>query len=637
MEYRSFNKETISKKEIDTLKNKANTCRGDILKMTSIANSGHPGGSMSSIDMLTVLYEYAHLNNDNPCFENRDRIIISNGHISPAVYSILGRNNYFDIDDAVTYFRKAGYPFEGHVDRKVPGVELISGNLGQGFSSAVGIALANKVKKNHSHTFVMMGDGEQQKGQIVESRRVARKYNLSNMTVLIDFNQLQISGSVHDIMIQDLKNEYEATGWEVIEINGHDYKSIYETLRYSVHTAVKPVAIIAKTIMGKGVSFMKNEEKWHGQALSEEQLEKALKELNIENNIKFYKNRRKEKRNISYKKCKPVDIPEIDSGTPIIYSKDKKLDNRTAFGNALLDLADSNKGKISVFDCDLSGSVRTNKFAEKYPEYFFQLGIQEHSTASISAGMSINGLLTFWADFGVFAADEVFNQNRLNEINQTNLKIVATHLGLNVGEDGKTHHALNYIGLMRAYFRTKLILPADPNQTDKIIRYIATKNGNYFIGMGRSKTDIILDDNGEKFFGEKYNFEYGKIDIIRKGNDAVILTYGSLLPSAIKAHERLLKKNIKVMVLNVSSPLNLDKDVLSKAVKIGNFFTYEDHNVYNGLGSLIANYLVDNNIKDVNLHKMGVKEYGKSGSYEEVYKFAGLSVEDLVKNIEKNI
>ncbi|TYB31520.1 MAG: transketolase [Candidatus Mcinerneyibacterium aminivorans] len=637
MNSNSFKYETLPKKDIEKLKKISNLCRGDILKMTTVAGSGHPGGSMSSIDILSTIYKYANINSNNPCMKDRDRVIISNGHISPAVYSILGRNGFFDIDDAIAYFRKAGSPFEGHVDKRVPGVEMNTGNLGQGFSAAVGVALANKLNQYDSHTFVVMGDGEQQKGQIVESRRIARKYNLSNLSVIIDFNQLQISGSIHDIMMQELKDEYEATGWEVIDIDGHDFNAIYRALRYSVHTAVKPVAIIARTSMGKGVSFMQNDEKWHGQALSEDKLDEALDELGINNNFEKYRKKRKKEKNIKFKKCKPIKIPEIDIDGKIVYNEKDKLGNRTAFGKTLLNIAEKNKGKIAVFDCDLSGSVRTKEFANKYEDYFFQLGIQEHSAASISGGLSLNGFLTFWADFGVFAVDEVFNQLRLNEINKTNLKVIATHLGLNVGEDGKTHQSINYLGLFRSFFDFKVIIPADPNQTDKVIRHISNKYGNYFVGMGRAKSPIISKDDGEIFFDRSYDFEYGKYDVLREGDDATVFTYGPLIAYALEAHKKLLKDDINLRVVNVASPLEIDEKVVEESIKTGVFITYEDHNVYNGFGTILSDYLMNKKYNNIDLVKMGINEYGKSGHYEQLYKIAGLGTDNLVEMVKKNI
>lgn len=622
----------LSNEVVSEIKATAHACRGDILTMTTLSASGHPGGSMSSIDMLSVLYKFARVDPKAPHANDRDRIIVSNGHISPAVYAILGRSGFISPEEAIAGFRKAGSPFEGHIDIKVPGVEWITGNLGQGFSSAVGIALAHKKHNDGVHTFVLMGDGENQKGQIVEARRVARKYKLNNLTVLIDYNLLQISGDVREVMYQDLKAEYEATGWIVREIDGHDINEIYNALSFAVNDSTIPVCILARTVMGKGVSFMENDEKWHGSTLSETEYIKAMEEMNCEQHLERFKQLRSKYTSPSYPAMNTVQ-PTIDIGSPIVYTNDKKTDNRSAFGSALADVGRKNPGKMLVFDCDLAGSVKTSDFAACCPDYFIQTGIQEHSTASIAAAASKNGFVSVWADFGVFAADEVFNHLRLNEINKTHLKVVATHVGLNVGEDGKTHHGINYIALMRALFHTKLVLPADPNQTDRVTRWMMNEPGNVFVAMGRAKLPVVTKENGELFFDDSYSYTYGKTDVLREGTQAAIITCGAMVPYALIAYKQLQSKGINVAVYNVSSPLVCDS-VFEKALQYPVVLTYEDHNVYNGLGLLSAGYMMERGYRG-KLIRLGVQDYARSGAADDVYSLAGLSPEAVVAAIEK--
>ncbi len=631
MTHKPFSAE-LSNETIAEIKATAHACRNDILTMTTLSGSGHPGGSLSSIDILSVLYKFARISPNDPHNIDRDRVVVSNGHISPAVYAILGRSGFFSSDDAIAGFRKAGSPFEGHIDIKVPGVEWITGNLGQGFSSAVGIALAHKKHNDSVHTFVLMGDGENQKGQIVEARRLARKYKLNNLTVIVDYNSLQISGDIREVMYQDLKAEYEATGWVVREIDGHEVSDIYEALRYSVNDATAPVCILARTVMGKGVSFMENDEKWHGQTLSEAEFVKAMDELNCENQLARFKKLRADYANPSYPAMTIVP-PSIDVGAPIVYDADKKTDNRSSFGHALADIGRKNVGKMLVFDCDLAGSVKTSDFAACCPDYFIQAGIQENSTSSIAAAGSKNGFVSVWADFGVFAADEVFNHLRLNEINKTHLKVVATHVGLNVGEDGKTHHGINYIALMRALFHTKLVIPADPNQTDRVTRWMMNEPGNVFVAMGRAKLSVVTRESGEIFFDESYAYEYGKTDILRVGSAVAIVTSGTMVPYALQAYAQLKEKGIHPAVYNVSSPLVCD-EVYEKALQYPVVVTYEDHNVFNGLGALSAVYMMERGYRG-KLITLGVRDYARSGAADDVYALAGLAPEAVVTAIAK--
>jgi len=637
---RGFKSNKLDAADINELKDLCRRARGDILAMTTLAGSGHPGGSMSSIEMYITLLSCANIFPANPRNPVRDRIIVSHGHTSPGVYAALARTGFFPVEDVLRGFRKTGSIFEGHVEREVPGVEWGTGNLGQGLSAGCGFALSSIIKDTRHHTFVLMGDGEQQKGQISEARRFAAKYNL-NMTVLIDNNHLQISGNIHDIMPQDIKESFKADGWDVIEIDGHDIGQIYEALFTAVHTACTPVAILAKTIMGKGVSFMENLAKYHGVALTEQQYDDAMHELSLTSELDVYKAKRNEP---SVKETFALDLSYTDTtgsvreGERIVYGNDDKLDNRSAFGSALKNLGEVNKDRmpVAVFDCDLAGSVKVNGFQTIMPENFFEVGIQEHNAASIAGALSAEGVVAFFADFGVFGVCETYNQHRLNDINNSNVKIVCTHVGLDVGEDGKTHQCIDYIGLFQNLFGFKILTPADPNQTDCLTRYMAATPGNFLMGMGRSKIPVILDETGKPFFDADYRFVYGSIDTIRDGDDAAIISYGGMLHRAVQAYDILKQSGISARVLNVSCPKDLDDDTIRSAAQTGCIITYEDHNSTTGIGSIVANKLFDVNCTAV-LRKLGVTSYGMSGPPAELFKAAGLDVNTLVSTVRDSV
>jgi transketolase len=637
---RGFEANALDNQTIAALQERARLARGDILKMTTLAGCGHPGGSMSSIDMYLTLYAAASVFPDNPYHPDRDRIVISNGHTSPGAYAALGRTGFFDIRDAISGFRHAGSIFEGHVERSVPGIEWGTGNLGQGLSAGCGFALAALLNNRHYHTFVFMGDGEQQKGQISEARRFAAKYRLHKLTAIIDNNNLQISGRIHDIMPQNIKENFLSDGWRVLEIDGHDIPAIYHALRAAVREQAAPVAIIAHTVMGKGVSFMENRELYHGVALTKDQLAQALQELSLENDLSVYEKKRAQQSAVH------VSVPRfaavaIVTGEPALYGKDSKLDNRSAFGTALKDLTRVNCERtesppFAVFDCDLAGSVKTEGFREICPRNFFQGGIQEHNTATMAGVLSSEGVVTFFADFGVFGTCETYNQHRLSDINNANLNLVCTHLGLDVGEDGKTHQCIDYVGLFQNLFGFKILIPADPNQTDHATRYMAKTSGNFLLGMGRSKIPVILKEDGTPFFDRAYQFQYGTVDIIRQGTAAVIMSCGVMLHRAISAWEILLQKGISVQVLNICCPLHIPAQVLKDAAAKGIIITYEDHNVKTGIGSIVANGLMENRFS-CRLRKLGITSYSSSGPPDELFKASGLSANDLVRAVEEEI
>ena len=632
-ELRGLNEETLRK-----LPELARIARGAILKMTTLAGSGHPGGSMSSIDIYLTLLFFAKTDPSNPYWEDRDRIVISHGHTSPAVYSALALRGFFSIEDVIASFRHHYSIFEGHVERHVPGVEWSTGNLGQGLSAGVGFALAAKLLKKNYHVFVAMSDAEQAKGQVSESRRFAKKYNLSNITVIIDYNDRQISGKASEVMPVNIRENYLADGWRVIETDGHDFNALNEALKEAVDDG-EPTSIIAKTTMGRGVSFMEGNEKYHGAPLKIDEYKKAMEELNLTDDLEEYKIRRNNLKQME-RRMPPEPRLRINTGKPRTYGPDSKVDNRTAAGNAIVDIAEASRGEeyspIAVFDCDLAESVRTLDFWKKFPNNFFEAGVQEHSTATTAGALSTNNVLTFLFDFGVFGVDEVFNQQRLNDINYTNLKVVATHCGVNVGEDGKTHHCIDYVGVLRNLYGFKIIVPADPNQTDRAIRYVSQNFGNYAIAVGRAVNPVITDVNGKPLFGDSYVFEYGKADVLREGSDAAIITMGSLAYKAVKAHDILREKGYDVMVVNVSCPLSLDEKVIEKAMRTGIIVSCEDHNINTGLGCSLALFIAEKGFR-VNFRRIGITNYAPSGHFEELYRLFGLDENSLVETVIRSI
>ncbi len=273
----------LSEQEIEILKQSALNVRRNIVKMIHAAKSGHPGGSLSGVDILTVLYKKC-LNipkewDKSPSFDLRDRFILSKGHASPLLYSTLAEYGLINEADLLT-FRKINSKLQGHPSRGyLPGIEATTGSLGQGLSIGCGIAMGLKLDKNPANVFVYLGDGELQEGSCWEAFMQASHRNLDNLIAIIDRNKLQIDGCTEDVMaIGDLLSKVDSFGWDVIEINGHEYNEIYMAIEKAKSTQ-KPFAIIANTVKGKGVSFMENQAGWHGKAPNDEQLAQALKEL----------------------------------------------------------------------------------------------------------------------------------------------------------------------------------------------------------------------------------------------------------------------------------------------------------------------------------------------------------------------
>lgn len=270
---------------ISELKKKAAEVRIGIIEAVYSAQSGHPGGSLSIADILTVLYyNEMNINIEEPRMETRDRLVLSKGHASPALYSVLANRGFFNVDELKT-FRKLGSNLQGHPDKnKVSGVDMTTGSLGQGLSCANGMAISAKIKKQNYRTYCIVGDGEIEEGQFWEAVMSSAHYKLDNLCLIIDNNNLQIDGSVDKVMnIYPIDEKLKSFGFETVIIDGNDIPQILEAFGKAKNTKGKPTAIIAKTIKGKGVSYMENEVGWHGKAPNEEQYKQAINMLKFEN------------------------------------------------------------------------------------------------------------------------------------------------------------------------------------------------------------------------------------------------------------------------------------------------------------------------------------------------------------------
>ncbi|MBU0666149.1 MAG: transketolase [Nanoarchaeota archaeon] len=272
-------------KSVFGLKEKAKLIRQDIIRMIYQAGSGHPGGSLGLADIFSVLYfNVLNHNPKKPFWPERDRLILSNGHVCPVRYSAMARTGYFSLKELLT-LRKLGSRLQGHPSfLDLPGVESSSGSLGQGLGVAVGMALAAKIDSKKNFVYCVISDGELNEGSSWEAFMLGAKYALDNLIVIIDRNHIQISGCTEDICpIEDLGNKIRTFNWQVFEVDGHNIKSLLSTFKKAKSLIGKPKVIIATTVLGKGVSFMENKYLWHGKAPSEEEARKALEELNLKN------------------------------------------------------------------------------------------------------------------------------------------------------------------------------------------------------------------------------------------------------------------------------------------------------------------------------------------------------------------
>lgn len=271
----------ITQEEIKAIEEKAKKIRKGIIEEVYSHQSGHPGGSLSVADIIAVLYfKEMNINPQEPEWKERDRLVLSKGHCAPALYSTLANRGYFNIEELKT-LRHIDSRLQGHPDmKKIPGVDMTTGSLGQGLSAANGMAIAGKLDKKDYRVYCIMGDGEIEEGQVWEAAMASNKYKLDNLCVIVDNNNLQIDGTIEEVMSSyPIDEKFKSFGFQVINIDGHNYQEIIDAFDVARNVKGKPVCIIAKTIKGKGVSFMENKAEWHGKAPNKEQYEQAMKEL----------------------------------------------------------------------------------------------------------------------------------------------------------------------------------------------------------------------------------------------------------------------------------------------------------------------------------------------------------------------
>lgn len=607
----------------------AKSCRRSILEMVTNAQSGHPGGSLSCLDYLSLLYTMRLAASNEP-------IVVSNGHISPAVYAVLAELGVIPKERVIQTFRRPDDIYEGHVNRKVPGVFYGTGPLGVGASVASGFALAEKLKNRDEMVFLLMGDGEQQEGQAYEMMNFAAKHQLGNLLLFVDYNEVQLTDSLNEIMPVNVTGHYEAAGWHVQNVSGHDFESMWLAIQAAAAVRDKPSVIIGHTVMGQGVDFMEQsglnrKSDWHGKAPKKEMTEAALQLLELTAEEKAILQKGVQGLTLAIPTVQAADlVPTIQTGTPKEYAAEVMTDCRGAYGAALVDLATLNP-EILAMTADLADSVKTDGVKKAFPERHIECGIAEQHMISTAGGLSLRGFVPFASTFGAFISSRAKDQARVNDINETNVKMVATHCGLSVGEDGPTHQVIDDISSFAGFFHTTVLEPCDPNQCDRMIRAVAATRGNFYVRMGRAKTPVLLGDDGKPFFGGDYHYRIGQADVLRQGKRATVVASGAMVTYAVKAIEAM-GGDIELVVVSSFVPFDA-ATVVASARKTGKVVTVHDHNVHTGLASFVESALFEAGL-EVPVKKLGVASYQLSGTADELYVKAGLSTEHIMEALK---
>ncbi len=642
---------------IEELQQQANLMRGYNLISLCAAGSGHAGGTLSIMDIAAALYlRVANHDPQNPNWPDRDRIVWSTGHKAPSLYLGLAFAGFCDKEDVVT-LRKLYSPYQGHPHwLKLPGVEVSTGSLGQGLSIAVGMALAAKLNHKPHHIFCIMGDGEQQEGQIWEAAMEAGHFNLDNLIGIIDRNRLQIDGWVKDVMnVEPLEEKYHSFGWEVITINGHSMEQVVEVLEKAKQGCGRPTVIIADTVKGKGVSFMEDVAGWHGKAPNFEEMNKGLKELGLDSQIPV------DELLAHAKQFQAAAERQLDGKMPKFQRnywwntaenmKVQMKPTRMGFGQSLA--ANGDDPRIVCLGLDISGSITISEFYAHNPERkarWISMGIAEQSATGTAAGLAKEGKLPVFGTYGTFAAARNLDQVRTSVCyGNFNVLIAGAHGGVSVGPDGATHQALEDLFAMTGLPNMSVIVPCDVVETRKATDYLLLKHvGPKYIRFAREATPIVSD--------EKTPFVFGKANIIRlrkeaanfieafetrleseycdEGEDLTIIACGPMVPEAMRA-AWILKCDFgyETRILNLHTLKPLDTKAIIRAARDTSVvLTAEEHQI-GALAWPVSNAITQSPALyglPVITGAIGVKDrFGDSGAPWELVKEFEVSAEHI--------
>ena len=589
---------------IEELKDAANLMRGYDLVALCAAGSGHAGGTLSIMDIAAALYlKVADHDPQNPFWPDRDRIIWSTGHKAPSLYLGLAFAGFFPIDDVVT-LRKLGSAYQGHPHwLKLPGIEVSTGSLGQGLSIAVGLALAAKLDNKQHKVFCLMGDGEQQEGQIWEAAMEAGHFKLDNLIGIIDCNRLQIDGWVKDVMqVEPLAAKYASFGWDVLRIDGHNMEQIVDALGQAKAGVGRPVLILADTVKGKGVPFMENQAGWHGKAPNRTELIEALEDLGLTASIPLEQLLDKAKQYQA-----EVDS-KLDAKMPK-FSRDywwnsadtmkvKMEPTRKGFGQSLATNGDDER--VVCLGMDISGSITISDFYAGKPERrkrWLSLGIAEQSATSVAAGLAKEGKLPVLGTYATFAAARNLDQIRTSVCyGNFNVLIAGAHGGVSVGPDGATHQALEDLFAMQGLPNMSVVVPCDVVETRKATDYLLLRHvGPKYIRFAREATPVVTDAKTPFVFGQAnvIRFRHEDPDFLaafetrlaafhrNEHEDLTIIACGPMVPEAMRA-AYILKNDFgyETRILNLHTLKPIDADAIVRAAReTGVVITAEEHQI----------------------------------------------------------
>jgi len=600
---------------VNNLKEISRVVRYYILASTTQAGSGHPTTCLSAVELMVSLLfgGFFHFDADNPDNPNNDRLIFSKGHAAPLLYSLWTVAGKLTEEDLLT-LRKFGSPLEGHPVRAFPYSEAATGSLGQGLSIGVGMAINGKYLDRLPYkVFVLLGDSEMAEGSVWEAIQLAAYYKLNNLIGIIDVNRLGQRGeTMYGWDLSAYAKRISAFGWKTICINGHDFDEIFRAYEEALKSEI-PVMIIARTIKGKGISFLEDKEGRHGVPLNEDEYKKAIKELG---EIKFVKGSIDKPKNLK---------PEIESlkmeDFKKSYSVGEMIATRRAYGEALIKIFPEFPDIVAL-DAEVSNSTYSEIFKKYYPQRFFECFVAEQNMVGMAVGLALRGKIPFVSTFAAFLT-RAFDHIRMAQYSETNIKFVGSHAGVSIGQDGPSQMGLEDIAMMRSILNSVVLYPSDAVSTEKLVKQAAKYKGIVYIRTTRSATPVIYSYDEE--------FPIGGSKVIRKSEKDLFTVAGAgiTLHEALKASEELKSRGIFIRVIDLYSIKPLDVETLKNALsETKAIITVEDHYPAGGIGEAVKS-----EVGSERIYSLACTKTPKSGTPEELLDYEEISSKALVNKI----
>ena len=617
---------------INFLKHKAYKLRELSIKATTEAGSGHATSCLSAADIVaTLFFHVMEYNPQDPKYINNDRFILSKGHAAPLLYAAWEQVGVITEKDLLT-LRQFDSNLEGHPTPRFEYNEAATGSLGMGLSYGAGFALSAKLDGLDFKTYVLMGDAEIAEGQIWEAAEISAHYKLNNLIGIVDVNRLgQSTENIDDHNLEKISKKFSAFGWQVYTVNGHEVKELVEVFDEITNIKNKPIMILAKTYKGYGIKEVQDKLGYHGKPFAKEELGKILDELksNFKKDAEFQEAGawEPEKPTLSTSggsRSKTQD--EITIPNPE-YKFGEQISTRKAYGQALAQLGGVCEQVVSL-DGDVKNSTFAEIFEKEFPIRFFQCFVAEQNMVSMAVGLNAGGKIPFVSTFASFIT-RAHDQIRMAAIGKSNIKIVGSHAGVSIGEDGPSQMGLEDIGLMRAIPESIILYPSDAVSTQKCVELMANcYEGISYLRTTRGATPVI--------YGNEEKFELGGFKVLKKSaQDAVcIIASGITVFEALKAQEILLKDNIKVRVIDLYCIKPIRERELSKEIieSSGLIITIEDHYLAGGMGEAVCSALKNKNFY---IEHLAIKQLPRSGSSEQLLAWEEIDSHAIVQTAYK--